>query len=229
MKRCFLILISVALPVASARAQLPPAFYQPLSQIKEFLQLTDSQLQTILTNNDAYNQWSAGKQNRIQQVQTEIAAETGKSPLDPNALGIRYAEIETICREIKDKANEYRSRNIDVLNQDQKPKLKLLEDALKLAPVISEGQYGNLIGGLSSAPYGFTGNSIGYGGSLFGAAFSPANGCYLPFPISIPTAAFRTGDFRSVPNLIPANRVSGATLMVNRPTRWFNTTGAEKH
>lgn len=208
MQTSVLMLISLAVSVGSAWAQLPPISFQPLPQLQQFLQLTDSQLQTILTNNDAYNQLSWDKQHRILQVQSEIAEETGKPALNPNALGIRYAEIETICREMRDKANEYRSRNFDVLSLDQKPKLKVLEDALKLAPVISEAQYGNLIGGLPYAPYGFSGNSGGYG-SAVGVTFSSQNGCSLPSPLF----------------MIPANRISGATPMVNRTAgRWFDTT-----
>src|SRR5258706_16267123 len=117
----------------SAWAQPDQWFYQPLGQVKEFLKLSDSQVQAILANNDEYNRWSFEKQNRIGQVQTEIVEETAKERLDPNALGIRYAEVESICREMKDRANEYYTRNIGVLNSDQKAKLKILEDAIKLA------------------------------------------------------------------------------------------------
>lgn len=217
---------------ASAWAQSNPWFYQPLAQATEFLHLSDAQLQAILTNNDAYNRWASEKQTRIRQVQTEIADETSKEPLDPNALGIRYAEIGSICREMKDRANQHRTRNMDVLSQDQKAKLKVLEDAMKLAPVISEAQYGNLMGGFTSAPYAFTSTSIGIGGSVIGGIIGPANGCYLPFPVVVrepfPTAVVRTGDFVSAPTngaVIPANRMSGATpLPGNRVSRWFDTT-----
>jgi hypothetical protein len=52
--------------------------------------------------------------------QTEIGEETVKSLLDANAIGVRYVEIETICREMTEHANLVRARNLDVLNQDQK-------------------------------------------------------------------------------------------------------------
>ena len=222
-------MIPIALSVAPAVAQSNPFYgFQPLAEVKQFLQLTDSQLQTILTNNDEYNRWSFQKQDRIRQVQSEIADETGKSPLDPNALGIRYAEIQAICREMKDRANEYLTRNMTVLNQDQKTKLKVLEEALKLAPVISQAQYGNLIGGFTSAPYAFTSSSFGIGGSVIGGIIGPANGCYLPFPV----AANRIGgNFGSIPNAqvsqpnqVTGGSAKGATILRN-PTliQWFNT------
>jgi hypothetical protein len=140
--------------------------------------------------------------------------------LDPNALGNRYAEIETICREMKNQATAYQKKNTDVLTDPQKAKVKVLEDAVKLAPVISEAQYGNLIGGFTSAPYAFTSSSMGIGGSVIGGIIGSVSGCYSPFP----TVVVRTGDFTSAPmngTVIPANRVSGAVPM----NRWFNTNG----
>jgi hypothetical protein len=201
--------------VASAWAQPNPWFYQPLAQVKDFLQLSDSQLQTILTNNDAYNLFANTKQTRISQLQTEIATETAKDSLDPVALGVRYAEIETICREMKDQAVTDQKRNTDILSDPQKAKLQVLQDAMKLVPVISDAQYGNLIGAFTYAPPFFTSTSGTTSGSVIGGIIGPANGCYLPFPV------IRTGDFSSAPNgeVIPANRVS---VPMNR---WFNTNG----
>jgi hypothetical protein len=162
-------------------------------------------------------------------VQSEIADETGKSPLDPNALGIRYAEIQAICREMKDRANEYQTRSMNVLNQDQKTKQKVLEEALKLAPVISEAQYGNLIGGSTSAPYAFTSASLGIGGSVIGGIIGPVNGCYLPFPVAgrnlFPGLVNGTGDSNPLPtngSVIPAHRLSEP--MNRTATRWFDST-----
>jgi len=114
----FLLPLAVLLAAVPAAAQL--RWFEPLVQLKQFLQLTDSQLQTILMNNDEYNRWSSEKQNRIFQVQTGIFEETVKSLLDANAIGVRYVEIETICREMTEHANLVRARNLDGLNQDQK-------------------------------------------------------------------------------------------------------------
>ncbi len=102
-------------------------WFQPLALVKEFLQLTDSQLEAILTNNDEYNRWSWEKQNRIQQVQNEIGDETSKDTLDPTALGIRYAEIESICRNMKDQAARFQKKNVEMLNDTQRAELKGLE------------------------------------------------------------------------------------------------------
>jgi hypothetical protein len=207
--------------VASAWAQsLPtPVPFQPLGQVQQYLQLTDAQLQTILTNNGDYNQFAMTQQSRISQLQTEIATETAKDTLDPMALGTLYAEIETICRDLKNQAGTYQQKNTSVLTDPQKAKLQVLQDAVKLAPVISDAQSGNLIGSSTYAPLFFTSTSTGtISGSVIGGILGPVGGCYSPFP----TAVVRSGDFTAAPtngNMIPANRVAVPT------NRWFNTTG----
>jgi hypothetical protein len=86
-------------------------------------------------------------------VQSEIQQETAKSPLDPAALGIRYAEIEAICRNVKDESAAAQKRNIALLTDAQAVKLKALEDALKLAPIINEAQQSGLLA--PPGPYGY--------------------------------------------------------------------------
>jgi len=151
------------------------------------------------------------KQNRISQLQTEIATETAKDTLDPMALGTRYAEIETICRDLKSQAGTYQQKNTTVLTDPQKAKLQALQDAIKLAPVISEAQSGNLLGTAAAAPLFFTNTSASFGSSnsIIGSFLGPiVSGCYSGFSSSI----VHTGDFSGTArpgNLIPANRLSG--------------------
>jgi len=194
------------LSAASVWAQPTPNFRQPLELVKQFLQLTDSQLQMILASNDDYNRFVYEKQSRIWQVQMEIGEETAREPLDPAALGIRYAEIEAICRLMKDRAEKLQTRNRDVLNPDQKSKLKVLEDALKLGPVILDAQFGNRMGDSSSGPYGFSSVwSRAFAGGLIGGV----SGCYLPFQ----GLQILQGDFSGI----------AAPLMNRTPQRWFDT------
>jgi hypothetical protein len=189
--------IVLALFASLASAQLPPRWFDPLPDLREFLQLTDAQIRTILSNNDDYNRWSAEKQMRIRQVQTEIVQETAKQVLEPNALGMRYAEIETICREMKERLEADRNRNLATLNMEQRAKLKVLEDAMKLAPAISQAQYGNLLGGFTYAPPVLTssGNRIGIGGVIGGIVGGGVFGCYSPFPVGVGGV----GDFTFTP------------------------------
>jgi hypothetical protein len=75
----------------------------------------------------------------------------------------------------------------------QKAKLNLLNDAIKLAPVISEAQFGNLLGTPGPTPFAFVGVSSAFA-SLSGVFPSGVSGCASPFP----------------GNIIPANRIFGA-------------------
>lgn len=184
-----LMLVLIAMCGAISAQVLFPGRVVLLGQLRTYLQLTDTQAAQILANNDEYNRWTSEKQVRVYQVQTEIALETAKSPLDPNALGIRYAEIETICREIHARASEYRTKNLNVLTAEQKAKLKVLEDAMNLAPIIADAQNGNLLGNAGSYSPFYTANG---GGGLLGAFLSaPLPGCQP----TVPTTAFRNGDF----------------------------------
>jgi hypothetical protein len=205
--------VILILTVASAMAQTVPNpwFYQPLGQVQQYLQLTDVQLQGILSNNGEYNQFALTKQNRISQLQTEIASETAKDALDPMALGVRYAEIESICREMKDQAATYQQKNTGVLTDPQKAKLQVLQEALKLAPVISDAQSGNLLGRSTYAPPFFTSTSGGSIGSVIGGVLGPVSGCYSP----VPTAIVRSGDFSAAPS--GTHRATSGT-----PQKWFD-------
>ena len=202
--KLFIWAVSV-LVVTPAFTQTNRWFDQTLGQVKEYLQLTDGQVQTILANNDEYNQWSIEKQNRIRQVQSEIVGETARDPLSVDALGIRYAEIEMICRQMKERANQYRTHNVDILDQNQKARLKTLEDALRLVSVISEAQSSNLAGEITTAPAFFASTTTSVGGAILGGIIGGATGCILPFPASF-----------------PGNRIS-APASANPSSRWFNT------
>jgi len=119
----------------------------PLSPADIFLGFDcgSSQRQTISRNNDDHLKWREQKERRIHQVRSEIADETQRSPLDSTALGLRYAEVEAICREIDEREMQLVRVNRDVLNEAQKAKLTVLEDAMKLMPVASSAVSVNLI------------------------------------------------------------------------------------
>jgi hypothetical protein len=125
----------------------------PYLQVKAYLAFTDAQVSQIVLNLNDYGQLASQRQERIFQVQSEIQQETAKNPLDPVALGIRYAEIEAICRNVKDEAAAAQKRNLALLTDAQVVKLKALEDALKLAPIINEAQQAGLLA--PPGPYGY--------------------------------------------------------------------------
>ena len=189
MKPIFTVLVLCPWLAFSAWSQtttLPPP-QQALSQVQQFLGLTDSQVSAILQNNQAYNEFSFQQQQAIQHAQSQIAIETAQDPLDPIALGTLYAGIESACRELRDRAATTQKQNISLLSDAQKTKLNMLSDAIKLAPIISEAQFGNLLGSPISSPFGFSNTIIGgftsTGGFTSLIAFpAGVSGCASPFP-----------------------------------------------
>src|SRR5438128_1706327 len=128
----------------SAWSQTAPPPQQAFPQVRQFLALSDSQVTTILQNNNDYNTFSFQQQRVIQNAQSQIAVETAKDPLDPMAIGTLYAGIESACRDLRDKASTAQRQNISILTDAQKGKLNMLNDAMKLIPITSEAQSANL-------------------------------------------------------------------------------------
>lgn len=176
--------------MAAGLAQMPgpgPSALFPAG-LKQYLALTDPQIEAILRANSDDLRYQAGKQLRVAQVQREIAEETARDTVDPMALGLRYMELESIRRELRDSLTRTQQAVVAVLNDTQKQKLKTLEDAAKLQSVISEARCENLLPSDAS-------------GNLIPASRLAPIGAVLvqvPMPACI-TAAFRTGDFTASP------------------------------
>ena len=136
---------------ASLGAQIPgpqpPGFVGPSfpAAIRLFLDLSDSQVQTIQQQNADLGRFAAGKSIRASQVQQEIAQETARPGLDPLALGLRYTELEVIRRELQDEFRRTRDRIRQALTEPQRAKLASLEAIFKLVPIYSEAASVNLV------------------------------------------------------------------------------------
>lgn len=131
-------------PLALAATMWAQVTTVPLS-LKQFLSLTDAQVLQIGKFSDNYNQVIREKQIRMSQLQFEIFNETAKDPIDAMQLGVRYAEMAQIQKDAqKDLANLKVSVR-QVLTDAQRLKVKTLDDALKLQPLISEATCAGLI------------------------------------------------------------------------------------
>lgn len=147
MKKLLLLLLPVASGLAQVSGNLIPPSRLPWfpAELKQYLALSDAQADTIVQLNVEYSRLAGGKQLRSAQVQREIAEWTAKEPLDPMALGLRYTELEVIRRELRDELARTREKVVAALDTAQKAKLKALEDAMKLQPVIAQAQCENLL------------------------------------------------------------------------------------
>ena len=130
--------------MGQAVPKIPSSQYEALKQL---LGLTDDQVSKMIQAQTENAQYAEGKQRRIFQVNAEIDEETVKASLDAMALGVRYLELEVICRELRDAAAAIPKKNLGLLTDAQKVKLKILEDAVSLAPAISQAQSLQLLPG----------------------------------------------------------------------------------
>src|SRR5262245_29333260 len=133
--------------VAAAQTPLPLPIRVPVISpaLIEFLQLSPSQVGDISRANADLQAFVQQQQQRMFQVQLEITEWTQKSPIDAMALGIRYAEVEAIRREMNDNVARTRDRIRGLLNDAQKARVKALDDARKAQQLICEAQYQNIL------------------------------------------------------------------------------------
>jgi hypothetical protein len=150
---------------------------QPLLEVQQFLGLSDDQVKAILQNNGDYNTFASQQQQRISLAQGQILVETAKNSLDPMAIGALYAGIETACRDLFDRAATSQKRNLSILTDSQRTKLNVLDDAIKLAPIISQAQSGNLLGSAGSPPLSFITETLPVTSRLIPNLVSGVSGC----------------------------------------------------
>ncbi|MCC6362678.1 MAG: hypothetical protein IT165_04095 [Bryobacterales bacterium] len=153
MRSIFVFILAVAEIFAQTLPIPAPSPGPPLIELKQYLSLTDAQYVQLFDNMDQSRRTVAGYQQRISQLQNEIAVETARTNPDPMELGTRYAEIEQNCRSIRNESKALRDKNGGLLTDPQKAKLKTLEEALKLYPIISEAQSASLLDDSASGGY----------------------------------------------------------------------------
>jgi hypothetical protein len=184
MRYLFLVLLSAASvwsqPVLISAVRFP-------EQIREYLALTPDQVAKIEAQNDAFERWSSERNRRVFEVQFEIGIETARSPLDPAALGLRYAEVEAIRREIAEREKQLLPANVAVLTPAQVTKLKALEEAMKLVSTGNQAQSVRLLPCDTGSLATFLLGSV-IPASRLSPTFSTGTSCGL-------TGSSRSGDF----------------------------------
>jgi len=101
-------------------------------QLKEYLGLSDDQINRIATIRAQFASFQQTRLLRQYQLQAEIAEETAKTNPDPLALGIRYAEIESIRRGLQTQQGATVTQTQAILSVGQRAKLITLQQALAL-------------------------------------------------------------------------------------------------
>jgi hypothetical protein len=119
------------------------SFFQPVTcqsrfpvSIRNLLALTDEQVAGITGLQAAFTSLYARKQSRIADVQVEIRDLTAQASPDAAALGVRYAELGGISRELTDADTQTRAAARALLTSSQQSKLQTILDESKLAGYI---------------------------------------------------------------------------------------------
>ena len=155
----------------------------PIS-VRTYLSLTDAQVSTIFFASASYNDYYVRRQDRISDVNIEIRDETAKPSPDPAALGVRYAELESIGQDIQNAGTQLRQTARATLTPQQSAQLKILQDDLALQPVTAQAQAcgllvlapGTAAGNLPSIIYP---NTVVVTGAISGLPFPYGIGCAL--------------------------------------------------
>lgn len=139
------ILLLSALLASSLSAQITRINFGFPAQLKEFLELTDTQVTALNQLNDRLTDYEGSKLERSAIVQFEINQENARPTIDPAALGVRYRELELIRRDVESERSRTRAESQAVLTAAQKTKLTTLEQALRLQSTACEAVNRHLI------------------------------------------------------------------------------------
>ena len=139
------IVFAISLTITALFSQIIGSISPFPPQLKQYLELTDEQVNSILRLNNASQTFQLEKLRRSSQVQLELSQETAKPTLDPMALGVRYVELEAIRRDIEADQNKTAASIQNVLTAAQKTKVQALQQAMQLQSVICEAQSVNVL------------------------------------------------------------------------------------
>ncbi len=119
---------------AWAQGVVGPPFF--VADLRPYLKLTEAQEREIAENYARYQASQTGTRGRIARLNREIWEETQRRTPDVGNLGVRYQEIESLCRQQETPRKETYERQMRVLNEEQKRLLAPLgenEQLLRLA------------------------------------------------------------------------------------------------
>lgn len=135
-------ILAAAALAAAVMAQAPPPGPQPpqppVTELKAYLSLTDTQVQGLLA---VQTQKHAAVQQIVQEIQTKeksLREKLTAGSTDALALGTLLVEIQNLRKRVQAADTQFRDQALAVLTADQKTKLKALEDASKLHAQIQQ-------------------------------------------------------------------------------------------
>lgn len=182
MKIHFVLFGLFAVSLSFGQPPTPIGAPEPFAVLRQFLNLTNDQYTKLAQIQTDFGRLVESKRERVGQVNFEINQETAKPSLDASALGVRYLELEVICREVSGASASLGKSSLTVLTDVQKVKLKQLEDAMNLGRAIAEAQSFNLLANSGSTVILGTGSFASF---ILGPAFLSFPGCRFTGSVGI--------------------------------------------
>ncbi|MBL8215085.1 MAG: periplasmic heavy metal sensor [Bryobacterales bacterium] len=138
-------LVCLALPLLAQNTPQQPPQPPPLTELKAYLTLTDSQVTQLQSLVQAERQ---ANQPRVQEINTkeqQLRTALNNNSNDAAALGRLLIDIQALRRQITTTAENFRTQATALLNDTQRTKLRALDEASKLAPSIRQAVSVNLL------------------------------------------------------------------------------------
>lgn len=123
------------------RAQGAP----PMDELKTYLGLNDTQLEQIRQTRQSFRESMRPLVQEMAAKQRTLRDQIAQGSPDAAAAGKLLVEIDALRKQIRAKHESAQSETAAVLTADQRAKLKALEDAAKLAPMIRQARGAGLL------------------------------------------------------------------------------------
>lgn len=149
MQRTILTLILISAPTLFAQNPNPgeqmPIRLPIYPQLTKYLELKADQVLELGKVAVQWQQYLAMKTRRVADVESELRQITLAQTVDAAALGVRYAELEAICREARETDKKFQVDARKALTDVQRAKVSVLEQAYALLPVTGEADAAHLL------------------------------------------------------------------------------------
>jgi hypothetical protein len=197
MKACrfglWLAVLSLPLLSRSAGAQTPDRLLA--RDAVRYLELTANQLSALTGVQATWLEYRASATQRTGRIEIEIAQETRRVTLDSAALGQRYVELETICRQSQARRLRSTTDARAVLTPAQLAKLAVLEQAFALMPIVQSAQTVNLLSAvLTGPPAGLPDGTLEVEFGYVRGPVAPLPGCRAPSQVVRPGVDVNRSD-----------------------------------
>ena len=130
--------IALALFAAAVSFAQPPSGTPAFTELKTYLNLSDTQISSITAANSAARTANRALADQARTKQQALQTAIANGSTDAAAIGKSVLEIAAIRKQLDAAKTKVREQATSFLSAEQKTKLKALEDAEKLRPAIGQ-------------------------------------------------------------------------------------------